>query len=65
MITLTTAAYLIGGAAAFGLFLGHVVGFGLRTRNVRLHDEPRTSRERRDRAWAGLTERRPQEVPPP
>lgn len=65
MITISTAAYLVGGASLFGAFVGHVFGFGLRTRKVRLHDAPRSLRERHDRAWVGLTERHPQGVTPP
>lgn len=65
MITISVAAYLVGGAAAFGAFVGHVVGFGVRTRKVRLHEKPSSLRERHDRAWVGLTERHPERVSPP
>jgi hypothetical protein len=40
----------------FGLFIGHVCGFGLRTRHVQLHVEPQTSRDLRDRWSVGLWE---------
>jgi hypothetical protein len=39
-----------------GVFIGHVCGFGLRTRNTQLHTAPRTRRDQRDRQWAGVWE---------
>ncbi|MGI8336068.1 hypothetical protein ACRYCC_39515 [Actinomadura scrupuli] len=44
------------GVAAFGVFVGHVCGFGLRTRHTQLHAEPQTSRDLRDRQSVGFWE---------
>jgi hypothetical protein len=52
MISLVTVLYIAAagiGIWIFGVFVGHVVGFGLRTRHVQLHELPRTDREARDR----------------
>ena len=59
MITLSAAYLLIGAAAlaGFAAFVGHVVGFGWRTRHAQIHLPAQSSRERRDRAWVGLVER--------
>jgi hypothetical protein len=43
-------------AALFGLFIGHVCGFGLRTRHIQLHTEPQTRRDQRDRQSVGFWE---------
>jgi hypothetical protein len=58
VISLATVLYIATagtGIWIFGVFVGHVVGFGFRTRHVKLHEPPRTDREARDREgtlWA-------------
>jgi hypothetical protein len=52
VISLATVLYMAAagtGIWIFGVFVGHVVGFGFRTRHVQLLDPPRTDREARDR----------------
>lgn len=59
MISLIIELTVVG---AFGVFLGHVVGFGIRTRRARLHEPPQTIREERDRVLVGLFERHPPKI---
>jgi hypothetical protein len=52
VISLATVLYIAAagiGIWIFGVLVGHIVGFGLRTRHVQLHERPRTGREARDR----------------
>jgi hypothetical protein len=61
MITMS-ATYLAVGAVALGffcVFLGHVVGFGMRTRHAQLHYPAQSTREQLDRTWVGFFERHP------
>jgi len=48
---ITILAITIPAAFLLGLFLGHVIGFGVRTRGTVIHSDPtaRTLRETRDR----------------
>ena len=48
---ITILAIVVATAFLLGLYLGHVVGFGLRTRRTVIHSDPagRTPRDRRDR----------------
>jgi hypothetical protein len=41
-------------ATLFGLFIGHVCGFGVRTRHIQLHTKPQTRRDQRDRQSVGF-----------
>ncbi|MGI8336074.1 hypothetical protein ACRYCC_39545 [Actinomadura scrupuli] len=47
---------LLAGALVFGIFFGHVVGFGVRTRRTRLRERPVSRRDEHDRRWVGLRE---------
>jgi hypothetical protein len=47
---------IIVAVAAFGAFVGHVCGFGLRTRKTQLRIAPQTRRDQHDRQWAGVWE---------
>jgi hypothetical protein len=47
---------ILVGVALFGAFVGHVCGFGLRTRHTQLRSAPQTRRDKHDRQWAGVWE---------
>jgi hypothetical protein len=57
-----TIFLLLAGALVLGAFLGHVVGFGLRTRRTRLHEPPANRRDEHDRQWVGLQQTQPPDV---
>jgi hypothetical protein len=58
---------LLLSVALFGVFFGHVIGFGWRTRKTDLHATPRSTRDERDRrsvgCWESHEPRRLESVP--
>jgi polyferredoxin len=47
---------VLAGVAVFGVFVGYVCGFGLRTRHTQLHAKAQTRRDQLDRHSVGLWE---------